>query len=85
MNAEFLLHFADGAGVVFFPSIDVTRRGRIPHAGKVVLLQRALLQENFAALDLIELEARQRLGERASDSQVEAEMRRIAAERDVIL
>jgi hypothetical protein len=43
------------------------------------------LQENFVALDLIEQEARQRLGDRASDQQIEAEMRRIAAERDVIL
>lgn len=43
------------------------------------------LEENFAALDVIEREARQRLGERASDQQVESEMRRIAVERDILL
>ena len=50
-----------------------------------ILVVAKALQENFAALALIEQEARQRLGDRATDQQVETEMRRIAAERDVIL
>lgn len=43
------------------------------------------LSDNFAAIAAIETEARQRLGDRATDTQVEDEMRRIAAERNVIL
>jgi hypothetical protein len=54
-------------------------------AEAAILVVGKALQENFAALDAIEQEARQRLGARASDQQVENEMRRIAAERDVIL
>lgn len=50
-----------------------------------ILVVAKALQENFAALDGLEHEARQRLGQRASDQQVESEMRRIAAERDIIL
>ena len=50
-----------------------------------ILVAAKALQENFAALELIEQEARQRLGDRASEQQVETEMRRIAAERDIIL
>lgn len=43
------------------------------------------LSDNFAAIAAIENEARQRLGDRATDTQVEDEMRRIAAERNVLL
>jgi len=43
------------------------------------------LEENFVAADTIEQEARQRLGDRASNAQIEEEMRRIAAERNFIL
>lgn len=43
------------------------------------------LSDNFAAIAAIEGEARQRLGDRATDNQVDEEMRRIAAERNVIL
>ena len=50
-----------------------------------ILVVTKALEENFAALEAIEQEARQRLGERASDQQIESEMRRIAAERDIIL
>jgi len=50
-----------------------------------ILVVARALQENFAALAALEQEARQRLGERASEQQVEAEMRRIATERDIIL
>jgi hypothetical protein len=44
-----------------------------------------VLTGNFAAVKLIERAAREKLGSRATDLQVENEMRRIAAERDVIL
>jgi hypothetical protein len=50
-----------------------------------ILVVAKALQENFAELAALEQEARQRLGERASAQQVEAEMRRLAAERDITL
>jgi hypothetical protein len=50
----------------------------------IIVVARAL-EENFAASDAIEHEARQRLGDRASDFQIEQEMQRIAAERNFIL
>ena len=79
-----------GARVEFLARAIVNRledRGLVEFrdAEAGILVVAKALQENFAALDLIEQEARQRLGERASDQQVEAEMRRIAAEKDVIL
>lgn len=43
------------------------------------------LAENFAVITALETEARQRLGDRATEHQVEEEMRRIASERNVIL
>ena len=43
------------------------------------------LGDNFAAAELIEQEARHRLGEKASEAEVENEMRRIAAQRNFIL
>ena len=43
------------------------------------------LEDSFATTDAIEQEARQRLGARATESQIEAEMHRIAAERGLIL
>lgn len=52
-------------------------------AGIIVVAK--ALEENFAAAEAIEQEARERLGERASDHQIEEEMRRIAAERNFIL
>ena len=54
-------------------------------AEAAILVVLKALQENFAAFDAIEQEARQRLGSRATDQQIESEMRRIAAERDVTL
>ena len=50
-----------------------------------ILVVTKALEENFAALEAIEQEARQRLGDRASDQQIENEMRRIAAERNILL
>ena len=54
-------------------------------AEAAILVVLKALQENFAALDAIEQEARQRLGGRATEQQIENELRRIAAERDVTL
>jgi hypothetical protein len=49
----------------------------------IIVVAKAL--ENFAAVDAIEHEARHRLGERATDHQVEEEMRRIASEKGFLL
>jgi len=78
MNVEFLsraiVNRLEDRGLVEF---------RDAEAGILVVTK--ALEENFAALEAIEQEARQRLGERASDQQIESEMRRIAAERNIIL
>lgn len=78
MNIEFLaraiVNRLEDRGLVEF---------RDAEAGILVVTK--ALQENFTALELLEHEARQRLGERASEAQVESEMRRIAQERDIIL
>jgi hypothetical protein len=50
-----------------------------------ILVVTKAIEENFAAIDAIEREARIKLGERATESQIEAEMARIALERNVIL
>lgn len=50
-----------------------------------ILVVTKAIQENFAAIDALEREARQKLGERATDQQVETEMQRIATERNIIL
>ena len=49
-----------------------------------ILVVTRALEESFAEAEAIEREARQRLGPRASDEQVEAEMKRIAAERKIV-
>ena len=54
-------------------------------AEAVITVVAKTLGDNFAAVQAIEDEARHRLGERASDHQIEDEMRRIAAERNFIL
>jgi len=56
---------------------------RDAEAGIIVVAK--ALEENFAIVNVIEKDARQRLGDRATDHQVEEEMRRIAAERNFIL
>jgi hypothetical protein len=56
---------------------------RDAEAGIIVVAK--ALGENFAAADAIEREARERLGERATDHQIEEEMRRIATERNFTL
>jgi hypothetical protein len=50
-----------------------------------ILVVTKAIEENFAAIDAIEREARQKLGERATEAQMEAEMARIALERNIIL
>lgn len=78
MNIEFLaraiVNRLEDRGLVEF---------RDAEAGILVVAK--ALQENFAVLELLEHEARQRLGERASEAQVESEMRRLAQERDIVL
>ena len=44
-----------------------------------------VLGESFAAVEQLERAAREKLGKRATELQVENEMRRLAAERNVIL
>lgn len=56
---------------------------RDAEAGIIVVAK--ALEENFAVADAIENDARQRLGERASEHQLEEEMRRLALERNFIL
>jgi hypothetical protein len=50
-----------------------------------ILVVTRALEENFAAVELLERAARQKLGNRATEEQLENEMRRVAAERNVIL
>jgi hypothetical protein len=54
-------------------------------AEAAIIVVAKALEENFAASDALEQEARQRLGNRASDQQVEQEMRRLALEKNFIL
>lgn len=49
-----------------------------------ILVVTKALEESFAEAEAIERQARQRLGPRASDEQVEEEMKRIAAERKTV-
>jgi hypothetical protein len=50
-----------------------------------ILVVTRALEENFAAVELLERAARLRLGNRATEEQLENEMRRVAAERNIIL
>lgn len=50
-----------------------------------ILVVTRALEENFTTVELLERAARQKLGNRATEEQLEHEMRRIAAERNVIL
>ena len=50
-----------------------------------ILVVTRALEENFTAVELLERAARQKLGNRATEEQLEHEMRRMAAERNVIL
>ena len=50
-----------------------------------ILVVTRALEENFTTVELLERAARQKLGNRATEEQLEHEMRRMAAERNVIL
>jgi hypothetical protein len=50
-----------------------------------ILVVTKAIEENFAAIEALEREVRLKLGERATDAQVEAEMARVALERNIIL
>ena len=54
-------------------------------AEAAILVVTKAIEANYAELDALEQEARQRLGGRATEQQIESEMRRIAAERNVTL
>ena len=50
-----------------------------------ILVVTKALEESFAEAEAVEREARRRLGDRATDAQIEEEMQKIAAERKIIL
>jgi hypothetical protein len=50
-----------------------------------ILVVTRALEENFAAIDALTREARQNLGERAGEQQIENEMIRLARERGIVL
>ena len=50
-----------------------------------ILVVTKALEESFAEAEAVEREARRRLGSRATDAQVEEEMKKIAAEKNIIL
>jgi hypothetical protein len=50
-----------------------------------ILVVTKAIEENFAAVEALEREVRLKLGERATETQIEAEMHRLAVERSVIL
>ena len=50
-----------------------------------ILVVTKAIEENFAAVEVLEREVRIRLGERATDQQVETEMARLAMERNIVL
>ena len=78
MNIEFLsraiVNRLEDRGLVEFHDAEAA-----------ILVVTKAIEENLAELEALGQEARQRLGDRASDQQIESEMRRIAAERNVIL
>jgi hypothetical protein len=79
-----------GAPVDFLARAIVNRledRGLVEFrdAEAAILIVAKALEENFAAVDAIELAARKKLGPRATEQQILDEMRRIAAERSVTL
>jgi len=50
-----------------------------------ILVVTKALEESFAEAEAVQREARRRLGDRATDAQIEEEMQRIAAERKIVL
>jgi hypothetical protein len=77
-------------GVEFLSRAIVNRledRGLVEFrdAEAAILIVTRALEENFNAVEAIERLARQNLGARFSEQQLEAEMKRIAAEKNVVL
>ena len=50
-----------------------------------ILVVTKAIEENFGAIEALEREVRQKLGERATEQQIDAEMARLALERNIIL
>ena len=50
-----------------------------------ILVVTKAIEENFGAIEALEREVRLRLGERATEAQIDAEMARLALERNMIL
>jgi hypothetical protein len=50
-----------------------------------ILVVTKALEESFAEAEAVQREARRRLGDRATEAQVEEEMQKIAAERKIVL
>ena len=50
-----------------------------------ILVVTKAIEENFGAIDALEREVRHRLGERATEAQIDAEMALLALERNIIL
>ena len=78
MNIEFLsravVNRLEDRGLVEFHDAEAA-----------ILVVTKAIEENFAELEALEQQARQGLSKRATEQQIESEMRRIAAERNVIL
>ena len=77
MNIEFLsraiVNRLEDRGLVEFHDAEAA-----------ILVVTKAIEENFAGLEALEQQARQRLSDRATEQQIESEMRRIAAERNII-
>lgn len=50
-----------------------------------ILVATKTLESHFAIVESLEREARQKVGERATDEQIEKEVRTLAAQRNIIL
>jgi len=78
MNIEFLaraiVNRLEDRGLVEFHDAEAA-----------ILVVTKAIEENFAELEALEQGARQRLSGRATEQQIESEMRRIAAERNIII
>ena len=78
MNVEFLsraiVNRLEDRGLVEFHDAEAA-----------ILVVTKAIEENFAELDALAHEARRSLGNRASEQQIDSEMRRIAAERNLIV
>ncbi len=81
---------ATGRRVEFLARAIVNRledRGLVEFVDAVagILVVTKAIEENFGAIDALEREVRLKLGERATEPQIDAEMARLALERNIIL